>query len=351
MKIKVRKLQIARRTVQVAVILLLLLVPAIARYTNYVASRDIDNYIEDWQGSIPGATIAAIDSTLRALPGGEKERVGQIVRDEDGVLHYSKQFRGGPWSMDILGLSMSDPLGALESIVARKHVAKVVAISLIIPLVLTVLLGRIFCSWICPMGLLLELTDKFRGVMKFLELRPRNVQFSRYTKFALLAVGLIGSAVISIPILGYIYPPAIINREGHDLVFTLFDRAEQGTLEFSAAGLTWMSLILLGIALFEVFVSRRWWCRYVCPGGAVYSLLGARRPIRVKLIEPKCTRCTDCVVVCPMGLNPMNNAMGMECDNCGECISHCDDKALKYAFDFGGKALETNITSEPVNAK
>ncbi len=93
-----------------------------------------------------------------------------------------------------------------------------------------------------------------------------------------------------------------------------------------------MSLIIVGIALFEVAVSRRWWCRYVCPGGALYSLLGAARPIRVKLSESKCTSCGDCVVACPVGLNPMRDKMGIECDNCGVCISHCHDDALGYGL-------------------
>lgn len=193
------------------------------------------------------------------------------------------------------------------------------------------------------MGFIFEMTDKLRKALKFLEIKTYNIRFRRDTKFSLLVVGLVSSAILSVPILGYIYPPAIFSRELHDLVFTLFDRAEAKMFGFSLVGLTWMSLILLGIIVFELLVSRRWWCRYVCPGGALYILLGAKRPMRVKLLESKCTRCVDCVVACPMGLNPMNNQMGMECDSCGECISSCDDDALKYAFDMGTAAATTMI--------
>jgi ferredoxin-type protein NapH len=348
-KIEVHKLQILRRTVQIAVVLMMLLVPAIARYANYVAADDIDKQIGAWEGSVQGATMSALDSAFRAMPQGEMTREGLDVpeRDTQGVIGYSQAFRGGPWSAELFGFSMTDPLGGLESIFARKQIAAVLAISLIIPVVLTLLFGRIFCSWICPMGLILEITDKLRKVLKFLEIKTYNVKFTRGTKFAMLGVGLITTAILSVPIMGYIYPPAIISRELHDLVFTLFDRAEAELLGISLVGLTWMSLILLGIILFEVLVSRRWWCRYICPGGGVYILLGIKRPLRVQLSESKCTRCVDCVVACPMGLNPMNNQMGAECDNCGACISSCHDDALKYALAINDVPQE-NHQPQPI---
>ena len=332
MKIEVKKIQILRRIVQLSVIALLLFIPSVSRYTNYVAAREIDSTLEEWDGTLQGETLAVMDKAFRSLPGGEKERVGQIVRDRDGVLALTQQFRGGSWSAQLGPLSLTDPLGALESVLARKKIVGVVAVSLIVPVIVTLLLGRIFCSWICPVGFMLELTDKLRGWLRFLEIHPRDAHFARGTKYVLLLVGAAMAFITAAPVLGYIYPPAIFNREAHDLVFGIFDRAEEGKFGFWAGGLTWMSFILLGILLFEIFVSRRWWCRYVCPGGALYSAIGVLRPVRVKLIAKSCTHCSDCVKACPMGLNPMLNKMGVECDNCGECISSCHDDALKYAI-------------------
>ena len=332
MKIEIHKLQIARRTVQIGVVLLMLAIPAVSRYANYLSALEADKHIERWEGTMQGATLQLIDSTFRALPGGEKERVGEMVRDREQVLLYTQGFRGSPWSMKLGPVSMSDPLAAAESIARRKRVVGVLMISLLVPIIVTLLFGRVFCSWICPMGLLMELSDKLRRVLGFLEIHPGNLRFPRWTKFTLLAAGLICATIFSVPVLGYIYPPTIIGREAHDFVFGIFDRAEEGMFGFWAGGLTWMSLIIVGIALFEVAVSRRWWCRYVCPGGALYSLLGAARPIRVKLRASKCTSCGDCVVACPVGLNPMRDKMGIECDNCGVCISHCNDNALAYGL-------------------
>ena len=329
---KIRKLQIARRLVQFLAVAMLLGVPAVSRYTNYLAARELTGNLKRWEGSLQGKTLAGIDSAFRALPGGEKERVGQIVRDREAVLEYAQALRGGPWSLQVGPISMTDPLAVAESMVARKKASSVLWIGLAIPVVVALLLGRVFCSWLCPMNLFLELTDRVRGVMRFLELPPKDMRFSRWTKYVLLGAGLLLAGWSAVPVLGYVYPPAMIGREAHELVFGIFDRAEKGQFGFWAGGLTGVSLVILGIALFEIFLSRRWWCRYICPGGALYALLGAARLIRVKLKKEACTKCGHCVPVCPVGLNPMADRMGLDCDNCGLCISYCGDNALGYGL-------------------
>ncbi len=337
---RVRALQIARKIVQLTVVLLIFAIPSVSRYTNYLSAHELDRMIKKWDGSLPGSALAAIDSVMRALPGGEVDRAGRKQRNRSSALQSAQLVRGGPWSVEVAGLSMTDPLAAAESAVASRRVPWVLASGVLIPLLVALLFGRIFCSWVCPMGLLLECSDKVRQGLRFLELHPRNLRAARQTKYALLAVGLLLTALFSIPVLGYAYPPAILSRELHDLVFATFDRAEMGRFGFWIGDLSWVVAFLATIVVIEVTVSRRWWCRYVCPGGALYSLLGWGRPIRVKLSTSRCTGCAQCTAACPMGLNPMKNEMGMECDSCGVCISSCNDDALKYG-------VETPIWSAP----
>lgn len=327
------RVHVARRTVQILVLVFMFLTPVLARYQNYVAAREIDRVIERWEGTAAGAILSGVDSTLRMLPGAEKERAGRIQRDRTSVLEYAQLARGGPWSATVGPVSMTDPLGAVESSIASRALPWVLIASLIVPLAVTLLLGRVFCSWICPVGFLLEITDSLRGVARFLEIRTRDLRPARGTKYGVLAAGLVLTAVLAIPVLGYIYPPAIVGREAHGVVFSFFDHAELGRSGPWAGGLSAMALVLVGIVVFEVLVSRRWWCRYVCPGGALYSLIGWARPVRIKLQEDRCTQCAQCVVACPEGLNPMKNQMGMECDNCGECVASCGDDALDFGVD------------------
>ncbi len=329
---KIFGLQALRRGVQWSVVIAILAVPAVARYQNYLAARELDHHIEDWHGTAPGYLLAAIDRAMRLLPGAEVERAGRVERNRTAVLSYAQGLRGSVWSAEVGPVSLTDPLAAAESVAASKRVPRVLLIGLAVPVLVTLLFGRVFCSWLCPVGLMLELTDKLRRVLRFLELPPKNVRMARATKYALLGAGIVLSAALSIPVLGYVYPPAILSRELHGVVFTVFDRAELGRQIHWSAGLTWMSLLLLGIVLFEMTISKRWWCRYVCPGGALYSLIGALRPVRVKLDQAACTDCALCTAACPMGLNPMKNQMGPECDNCGVCITACKEGALGYGL-------------------
>ncbi len=336
-------LGISRRVVQLGVIVLILAIPALARYNNYLAAYELDRKIEKWVGTVQGVTLASIDTVIRTLPGAEIERAGRMQRKRDVARSYAQSMQGGVWSAQLGPVSLTDPLAAAESVAASRKLPWVLAAGLAIPLLATLLLGRIFCSWICPVGFLLELSDKLRGVLRFLEIKPRNLRFSFGMKYSLLAVGLLLTALSATPVLAYVYPPAVFNRELHDLVFAMFDRAENGKPGLWLGGLSWMAMLLAAIALFEVLLSRRWWCRYVCPGGALYALLGWSRPLRVKLKREACTDCAACTAACPMGLNPMKGQMGIECDNCGVCITACGDDALDYGF-----AMPTSPETQPL---
>ena len=109
--------QALRRTTQLLVVAFILIVPAVARYTNYLSARELDRKMEQWSGTLPGQTLTAIDSFLRVLPDGEMERAGRTQRNRTTVLSYSQQVRGGPWSAEIGGVSLTDPLAAAESVV------------------------------------------------------------------------------------------------------------------------------------------------------------------------------------------------------------------------------------------
>lgn len=73
------------------------------------------------------------------------------------------------------------------------------------------------------------------------------------------------------------------------------------------------------------------------PGGALYSLLGRFRLLRIVRKPALCTDYLDCDAACPFGLYPMTDRMGMECDNCGLCRSVCPEKALVYKWTFKNK--------------
>ncbi|MHC5065762.1 MAG: 4Fe-4S binding protein [Planctomycetota bacterium] len=338
--ISLRGLQLSRRGVQFLVLGLIILTPILARYGNYLSARQLDQVLDRFEGSVQGASLDYTDKTIRFLAAPDVQRGDNMRRDGKQALLASRSLKGTTWSFEFFGLSLTDPLAALESAAASKSVRWVLVLGILVPVALTLLLGRFFCSWICPVGLGLELSGKLRGVLRFLELKPGRVRLWYGNKYMLLVLGIALTFVIGVPFLGYLYPPALMGRELHNGVTVMFDRAEDGLLGFSTAGLTIASWFLLAIALVEVLFGARMWCRSLCPGGAVYSLLGRFRLLRVVRSSDLCTQCGECVVACEMDLNPMIDKTGMECDNCGLCIDSCRDDALHFRFSTHDRPVE-----------
>ncbi len=327
---RIHGIQVTRRSVQLLVLLLTLATPVLARYANYLSARQYEKMQERFAGAPQGVVLVASDRLLRLATG--LPPFAETVRPAERrtLLEAARSLKGSTWSFEVFGVTFTDPLAAAESVAASRSARWVLLLGALLPVLLTVLLGRVFCSWICPAGFLLELTGKLRRVLVFLELRPGRTRLWRGNKFLFLGLGLAACAVVGLPLLGYVYPPAILARETHNGITVMFDRAEGGLLGLSAAGLTLASWILLGIALVEILFGPRLWCRYLCPGGALYALLGRFRLLRVGREPTACTSCGECVRRCEMGLSPMTARTGMECDNCAECVSHCPEGALAF---------------------
>lgn len=341
-----KPLQLSRRTVQFLVLALIVMTPVLARYGNYLSARQLDQVMKRFDDSIQGASLSYTDQAIRGLVAPDIERGENHRRDEKQALVAARSLKGTVWSFELFGVSLTDPLAALESVAATKSLRWVLILGILIPVGLSIILGRFFCSWICPVGLGLELSGKLRGLLRFLEIQPGRTRLWYGNKYLLLVLGLSLTLILGLPFLGYLYPPALMGRELHNGVTVMFDRAEDGLLGFSAAGLTLASWFLLSIAVIEVLFGARLWCRSLCPGGAVYSLLGRFRLLRVVRDSAHCTMCGECVVACDMGLNPMIDKTGMECDNCGLCIASCNDDALHMRFATKDVTSSSEATRE-----
>ncbi len=289
-----RAIQIVRRSVLALTLLSIFVLPlaALARVE------------ADWGGAFavgasgPGAGLA------RTLP--------QLAPLAD-VLS------GSIWSMTIGGFAIADPLAALLATTAGRTTALLLAA--LVPIALTLLLGRVFCGWLCPARLPVELaawTRRHRRRRKHLLRAP----WLRRFKYGVLVAGLILAVLLGWNLLALIYPPAILVREGHYLL-------TYGTLGWGAALL---AVVLVG----DLLVDGGIWCRGLCPGGALYSLLARPALLRMQLDEERCTGCNRCQKVCPLGLDPTDSPGG-ECDRCGLCRRECRDSALDLRFALPGR--------------
>lgn len=110
--------------------------------------------------------------------------------------------------------------------------------------------------------------------------------------------------------------------------------------------LVWVVTLLL----FEIFYSRRAWCRYVCPIGLTYGLVGLFSPLKVTYQLEKCFHEGECRKVCevPHVLHMITKGraththlnVGADCTHCGRCVDACPTGSLNLEFKGLGELLK-----------
>ncbi|MFQ5624193.1 MAG: 4Fe-4S binding protein [Paracoccaceae bacterium] len=226
--------------------------------------------------------------------------------------------KGNTWSGTFWGLQLSDPLAVLGQIAAGRYVYWPFVVTALIPVAFTLVFGRFFCGWICPATFLYELNSNLAGWLRWAGLHPGNRVFDKRIKYLVLVLGLALSAAFGSVMVAGIYPPAIIGREAYYAV----------ALGGFGAG----AVFFIATLLFDLLVARRGFCRYLCPGGALYSLLGRYRLVRIRRIVETCNDCAKCNVVCEFGLDPLRDGFGQECNNCAACIAVCPTNAMTFVL-------------------
>lgn len=229
-----------------------------------------------------------------------------------------------------LGFHMADLNSSLQVMLAFKQVLINLVIGTATIFILWILLGgRTFCSWVCPYHLVAEWTEKLhvwlvnKKVISGYDFH-RGVRSFFYVVFALLAL-LTGYTVFET-----VSPTGILSR---------------AIIYGPSLALVWVGVLLL----FEVFVSRRAWCRYVCPIGITYGLVGLFSPLRVVYNLDSCQHEGECRKVCevPHVLEPVIKGratdvkvpIGADCTRCGLCIDKCPTGSLHYEVKGLNKLL------------
>ncbi|MDP6490273.1 MAG: 4Fe-4S binding protein [Kiritimatiellia bacterium] len=224
--------------------------------------------------------------------------------------------RGGTWFFDLGIVSFADALAVAENVAVSRRLSVPLLLASLWLLLISLGLGRVFCSHVCPAALLFEAGGLIRKGLLRIGLPLPNGRVPRFTKYMALGIGLAAATVGGEYILAWIYPPRLVCIELDQCVFN-------GALRFGV-------LFLGGVVLLEILAFPRAWCTHLCPGGALYSLLGKKRLLRIRLHDDRCTSCGACRPVCPYDLRPDLSSPGMECDNCVRCIAACPESALSF---------------------
>lgn len=214
--------------------------------------------------------------------------------------------------------SRLDPLQAIGASLANRQF-----ILLYLPALLTIAatlaFGRVWCGWICPLGAILHLFGP-NGTRK---LTPRT----RLVKYVVLLVILLMAAFGSLAFM-YFDPITILVRGVADPI-----RLVHGALDKRGVRIfTLASVLPLAAILVANVVERRFWCRYLCPLGALAALGSKVGWVRRIVAHNSCVTCGQCVSDCPMGaIHPgtIENDPA-ECVMCMDCAAVCPKTAITF---------------------
>ena len=190
-----------------------------------------------------------------------------------------------------------------------------------------VVFGRAVCGYICPFGLIQELLYKIPSPKRKLR------KGFTYVKYVLLVFFVL------------LFPVMITNELGMGAPAYCEYICPVGTLEGGlpllathpelrkvVGALFSVKAVILVVTLIGCVVICRFFCKVMCPLGAIYGILNKVSIYHMEVDKEKCVSCGKCRGVCPMDVDPVNAPDSAECIRCGKCTVSCPENVLSLKF-------------------
>lgn len=255
------------------------------------------------------------------------------------------------WTAELVNLPIRlDPLAMLAHLLASRTFVAGSAIALTV-VILTLLVGRAWCGWLCPLGTILDIFSlSSRKQQSCLEKKPIAPKW-RSVKYILLMTILVAALFGNLSLLIF-DPLTLLFRTLSTSIWPALDQlvtaVEIALYQYPALArpissfdawirpqilppfpLHYRQSLLLGAVLLTVILlnvaTSRFWCRYLCPLGALLGLL-SKFAIVTRKISIECKGCKICSQVCPTGtIDPAKNYASDpgECTVCLDCLEAC----------------------------
>ena len=279
-------------------------------------------------GTVPSAT--ANTASEAAAPSSISRFISQITFDSVGLqlwyiffllglvffLFKLSQYRKTILFLGVIVLGFylggcPEPVGTpFILLLGNSALFKIALVLLIIPVVISLIWGRVFCGWMCPLGGVQEIiyTDKAS-----LSIPYQVDKYLKLLKYIVLAIFLFLTWSTGLNYWGEYEPFKVLFN---------FD----GTLP---------AIIILAVTIAISVVTERTFCRYICPLGAILSVTSRLAPYRIKAVPLDCKGCKVCSKnLCPMNTISMDDSIKLavvdnsECIRCLRCVDSCRFKAM-----------------------
>ncbi|MCD6526129.1 MAG: 4Fe-4S binding protein [Desulfuromonas sp.] len=257
-------------------------------------------------------------------------RFGMFVRhfESNGVTPYITRPSGVDGFLPIGGLA-SLKLWLFTGTFDDKHPAALVL--LVTFLLMSLIAKKSFCSWLCPVGTLSEATWKLGKrifgrtftMWRWLDIPLRSLKYLLLAFFVkILLIDMPAYAIAS-----FIQSPYWSLSDVKMLRF------------FTHVSTT--TMVIVGITSILSLFYKNFWCRYLCPYGALLGLVSMLSPFKIRRDTSTCTNCQLCTKACPAQLTVHNATAicNVECCGCLSCVEVCPQRSLSMSTGLERKPL------------
>ena len=241
------------------------------------------------------------------------------------------QLRGWPvnWFLQL------DPLVAIGTVLTT-HTLYWPLLWALATIVLTILLGRFFCGWLCPFGSLHQFVGYLGNRRKK---TAQRIQLNKYRKaqcikYFILIFFLFMAAFPSLAVTlqtGLLDPIPLVTRSFNLLLLPIIDRSVNFvsvTARFYEGA--WLILAIFLTATLLNLVIPRFYCRFICPLGALFAIISRFAIWRIGKKQTECSNCKLCDKACEGACEPSGSIRISECVLCFNCRDDCRDELLAY---------------------
>ena len=241
------------------------------------------------------------------------------------------QLRGWPvnWFLQL------DPLVALGTLLSTQKLYWPLLWALT-TIALTIIFGRFFCSWVCPFGSLHHFTGflahrKKSSAQKIQLNKYRKAQSIKYVALAVfLGMAAFPSAAATLQT-GLLDPIPLITRSFNLIILPIADNVfhivSDSTRFYEGA---WLVFSVFLTAVLLNLVIPRFYCRFVCPLGALFGIIDRFAVWRIGKKTTECSKCKICERHCEGGCEPAGQIRISECVLCFNCFNDCRHELISY---------------------
>ncbi len=204
-------------------------------------------------------------------------------------------------------------------------------------ILVSIVFGKAFCSWLCPVGFLSELIGDFgKKIFK------KDLRLPKYLDIPLRSLKylLLGFLFYSV----FFLMSTIALRAFLDSPYNLVSDIK---MYYFFADISRFSLIIIGVLFLLSIFLRGFWCRYLCPYGALLGITSLISPNKIKRNPVSCIDCGLCNKACPsfIKVDKVKTVISDECTSCLNCVDACP---VENTLQFEAIGIKKKISKKLV---